>query len=110
MLLFSNIGDHRVFGVLPALTTTRKRRYESHQNDFLVPPLRQAQAMQVKLDELIRCTSGAHVALADLDELEDAELGRIRDEYEALATRARQQLHKGISDTGTPRIGNRKKR
>jgi low affinity Fe/Cu permease len=70
---------------------------------------RDAQAMQVKLDELIRCTSGAHVALLDLEELEDAELARIRDEYEALAGRARQQLHKGKSDTGTPRIGNRKK-
>ena len=71
---------------------------------------RDAQAMQVKLDELIRCTSGAHVALLDLEELEDAELARIRDEYEALAGRARQQLHKGKSDTGTPRIGSRKKR
>src|SRR5687767_10307368 len=71
---------------------------------------RDAQAMQVKLDELIRCTSGAHVALLDLEELEDRELARIRDEYEALAGRAREQLHKGKSDTGTPRIGTRKKR
>ena len=71
---------------------------------------RDAQAMQVKLDELIRCTSGAHVALLDLEELEDRELARIRDEYEALAGRAREQLHKGKSDTGTPRIGSRKKR
>ena len=41
---------------------------------------RDAQAMQVKLDELIRCTSGAHVALLDLEEIEDVELARIRDE------------------------------
>src|SRR5688572_20144423 len=65
---------------------------------------RDSQAIQVKLDELIRCTSGAHVALLDLEELEDAELGEIREEYEALAQRARAMLAKGKSDTGTPRV------
>jgi low affinity Fe/Cu permease len=71
---------------------------------------RDAQAMQVKLDELIRCTSGAHVALLDLEELEDYELEEIRGEYEELAKRARAQLDKGRSDTGTPRLRRRKKR
>ena len=66
---------------------------------------RDAQAIQVKLDELIRCTSGAHVALLDLEELEERELEEIRGEYEALAQRARAMLDKGKSDTGTPRIG-----
>ena len=71
---------------------------------------RDAQAVQVKLDELIRCTSGAHVALLDLEELEDHELHEIRKEYEALAQRARAMLDKGKSDTGTPRIGLGKKK
>ena len=71
---------------------------------------RDAQAIQVKLDELIRCTSGAHVALLDLEELEDRELGHIRREYEALAERAREQISKGKSDTGTPRLGRPPKR
>jgi low affinity Fe/Cu permease len=71
---------------------------------------RDAQAMQVKLDELIRCTPGAHVALLDLEELEERELAVIRDEYAALAERARERIDKGKSDTGTPRIGARKKR
>jgi len=71
---------------------------------------RDSQAIQVKLDELIRCTSGAHVALLDLEELADHELERIRVEYEALAERARVQLRHGKSDTGTPRVGGRRKR
>ena len=71
---------------------------------------RDAQAMQVKLDELIRCTSGAHVALLDLEELEDHELQEIRNEYEALAQRARVQLDKGRSDTGVPHLPRKKKR
>jgi low affinity Fe/Cu permease len=65
---------------------------------------RDSQAIQVKLDELIRCTKGAHTALLDLEELEENELGRIRDDYEALAERARQDLRRGKSDTGTPEV------
>ena len=71
---------------------------------------RDAQAMQVKLDELIRCTSGAHVALLDLEELEERELAEIRDEYEALAEHARKQLSQGRRDTGRPRLGHRRKK
>ena len=71
---------------------------------------RDAQAMQVKLDELIRCTSGAHVALLDLEELEEHELEQIRRDYEALADAAREKLANGKSDTGTPRLRRGKKR
>jgi len=65
---------------------------------------RDAQAIQVKLDELIRCTQGAHTALLDLEELEEEELCRIRDDYEKLAQRARMDLRHGKSDTGTPEV------
>ena len=65
---------------------------------------RDSQAIQVKLDELIRCTQGAHTALLDLEELEEDELSRIRDEYEKLAQRARSDLRHGKSDTGTPEV------
>jgi low affinity Fe/Cu permease len=51
---------------------------------------RDAEAMQVKLDELIRTTRGAKNELLDLEELEEEELDRIRLSYERLAERARQ--------------------
>jgi low affinity Fe/Cu permease len=57
-------------------------------------------ALQVKLDELIRSTRGAHTALLDLEELEDKELERIRAEYERLAAEARAELRGGKPDTG----------
>ena len=71
---------------------------------------RDAHAIQVKLDELIRCTSGAHVALLDLEELEEEELEEIRREYEKLAEHARERLDAGKSDTGTPRLNPRRKK
>jgi low affinity Fe/Cu permease len=53
---------------------------------------RDAEAMHVKLDELIRSNKGAHNALLDLEDLEEEELDRIRADYEALAVRARGEL------------------
>src|SRR4029434_8738235 len=50
---------------------------------------RDSEAIQLKLDELIRAIEGAHNALLDLEELEEEELDRIRAEYEQLAERAR---------------------
>jgi low affinity Fe/Cu permease len=50
---------------------------------------RDSEAMQVKLDELIRATHGAQNALLDLEELEEEELDRIKGGYEKMAERAR---------------------
>ena len=63
---------------------------------------RDAEAMQVKLDELLRVTSGAHNALLDLEELEEHELERIRGGYTRLAERARGRLRSGQPDTDVP--------
>lgn len=63
---------------------------------------RDTQAMQIKLDELIRATSGAHNALLDLEELTEAELRQFLERYEALAGRARRVLAEGGVDTDTP--------
>jgi low affinity Fe/Cu permease len=66
---------------------------------------RDAQAVQVKLDELLRVTKGAHTALLDLEELEEEDLDQIRASYEALAQKAREGLRSGVPDTGSPEVG-----
>ena len=63
---------------------------------------RDTAAIQIKLDELIRSTQGAHNALLDLEELEENVLDRFRSKYEELAASAREELGRGAVDTGTP--------
>ena len=60
---------------------------------------RDTEALQIKLDELIRTTAGAHNALLDLEELEEKELDQIRDNYEMLAKGARERRRAGQEDT-----------
>jgi low affinity Fe/Cu permease len=55
---------------------------------------RDSEAMQVKLDELIRATHGAHNALLDLEELEEEELDRIKAGYEKIAEQSRGELRR----------------
>ena len=55
---------------------------------------RDAEAMQVKLDEIIRAIGNAKNELLDIEELEEADLNRIRRSYEEIAQKAR----KGITD------------
>jgi low affinity Fe/Cu permease len=63
---------------------------------------RDTEAIQIKLDELIRATAGAHNALLDLEELEGDKLDAFRARYQLLASAARSQLSSGLVDTGTP--------
>ena len=63
---------------------------------------RDTEAIQLKLDELIRATKGAHNAFLDLEELEGESLDVFRMKYQALATAAREELSRGFQDTGTP--------
>ncbi|HEX8151309.1 MAG TPA: low affinity iron permease family protein [Pyrinomonadaceae bacterium] len=66
---------------------------------------RDTEALQVKLDELIRVTKGAHLVLLDLEELDDRQLDKVRATYEKLATKAREDLKLGKDDTGVPDLG-----
>ena len=65
---------------------------------------RDSAAIQLKLDELIRATEGAHNALLDLEELTESQLRRVRNRYEAIAERARGEVGRGGRDTGTPDV------
>jgi low affinity Fe/Cu permease len=65
---------------------------------------RDGEAIQVKLDELLRVAEGAHNALLDLEELEEHELDRIRARYARLAEKARRELRVGRPDTDAPDV------
>jgi low affinity Fe/Cu permease len=68
---------------------------------------RDSAAVQLKLDELLRSTKGAHNALLDLEELDQADLERIRADYEGLAELARRELRAGRRDTGVVEVRHR---
>ncbi|MCZ8235638.1 MAG: low affinity iron permease family protein [Inhella sp.] len=63
---------------------------------------RDTEAIQIKLDELIRATQGAHNALLDLEELDDEALDAFRRRYQALAATGRLGVLGGGFDTDTP--------
>jgi low affinity Fe/Cu permease len=65
---------------------------------------RDTQALQIKLDELLRSMESAHTVLLDLEELDDEELDDIRKDYLALARKAREALRHGKKDTGVPQL------
>jgi low affinity Fe/Cu permease len=61
---------------------------------------RDSAATQMKLDEIIRATLGAHNVLLDLEDRSDDELSVLRDHYAGLASRARVDVRNGLQDTG----------
>jgi low affinity Fe/Cu permease len=65
---------------------------------------RDTAAIQLKLDELIRATRGAHNALLDLEEIEDELLERYLKTYRALAAASRKKIEEGKLDTDTPEV------
>jgi len=65
---------------------------------------RDSEAMQLKLDELIRATKGCHNAVLDIEELSEKELDELKQCYADLAQRALQQVREGESDLGAPEV------
>ena len=53
---------------------------------------RDTEALQIKLDELIRAAKGARNEVIDLEEMDEAELDAIRNEYLKLAEHARMHI------------------
>jgi low affinity Fe/Cu permease len=56
---------------------------------------RESEAVQLKLDELIRATSAAQNTLLDIEELSEEELDRIKARFERLARKARETSEAG---------------
>jgi low affinity Fe/Cu permease len=65
---------------------------------------RDTAAIQLKLDELIRATQGAHNALLDLEEIDDERFEQYRASYRRLAKQARAKLKSGELDTDSPEL------
>lgn len=65
---------------------------------------RDTEAIQLKLDEIIRATDGAHNALLNLEDLSEKELDMFKKRYEKLANIARKELKKGLKDTDSPDV------
>jgi hypothetical protein len=52
----------------------------------------------------LRALKGAHLAVLDLEELEQKELEALRANYERLAREAREAMRRGTPDTGSPEV------
>jgi low affinity Fe/Cu permease len=65
---------------------------------------RDTTALQLKLDELIRCVEGAHNAMLDLEELTEEEIDTVHQHYTKLANLARKQARAGECDTDKPAL------
>ncbi|HTL46466.1 MAG TPA: low affinity iron permease family protein [Verrucomicrobiae bacterium] len=65
---------------------------------------RDNEAIQLKLDELIRSTSGAHNFLLNIEDLTEEELQLIKKRYSELAVKVREELKIGKKDLGNPEI------
>jgi low affinity Fe/Cu permease len=65
---------------------------------------RDSYAIQLKLDELIRCAEGAHNSLLDIEEMTEEELIRLKSHYLTLAKHARENLRQGKTDIDRPDV------
>ena len=63
---------------------------------------RDSSAIQLKLDELIRSTRGAHNTLLDLEQLTQDDLNKFLKTYQKIADESRRLVRQGLKDTGTP--------
>jgi low affinity Fe/Cu permease len=74
-----------------------KRLFGSFQNFARAVVRKSSEAVQLKLDELIRATKTAHNSLLDIEELSETDLDKIKARFELLARKARAEL---APDTG----------
>jgi low affinity Fe/Cu permease len=74
---------------------------------FLIQHTRKidSQAVQIKLDKLIRATNGARNTPRDLEEMSEKQLDEIRIEYEFHTKAATRKLRTGEDDIGSLDMG-----
>ncbi len=65
---------------------------------------RDSEALHLKLDELIRATEGAHLALIDIEKLDEDEFQAFRRMYDTIAKNAKERLNHGGTDINCPDI------
>ena len=58
-------------------------------------------AIQLKLDEIIRATKGAHNEMMDIEKLTDEDLDKIQQKYGLMAEKTKKELRQGKVDTHT---------
>lgn len=63
---------------------------------------RDTQAMQIKLDEIIRATQGTHNSVLALEDMDEEELVERHNRYVELANQAREALKRGGQDIDCP--------
>ena len=63
---------------------------------------RDTEAIQIKLDELIRATKGAQNAMMALEDIDEGELTEFRERYRRLAARANAEMAQGHFDADPP--------
>jgi low affinity Fe/Cu permease len=66
---------------------------------------RESEAVQLKLDELIRATKAAQNTLLDIEELSEAELDGIKARFEQLARKAREDTSAGQTEVVSGKSG-----
>jgi low affinity Fe/Cu permease len=65
---------------------------------------RDSEAVQLKLDELIRATETAHTVMLDVEELSEEELDHLKRCYHKIAVAALKEMRAGKTDLGIPDI------
>ena len=89
-------------GTLEANHVALQERGEGAVSPLEVPLMMSNVGAAALSGELIRATQGAHNALMDMEEMEEAQLEQFRHRYEAMAQDARHRVEQGQPDTDTP--------
>ena len=97
--LHFNVMWHLIIGTLSAVISILMLFIiQNSQNRHTI-------AIQLKLDEIIRATKGAHNEMMDIEKLTDDDLGKIQKKYGLLAQKTKIDLKKGRLDTHSPDLG-----